>query len=99
MIRRPPRSTLFPYTTLFRSNIHADLPRSLMLEPARQQAKQLSSYSRSPILRSDEEILQLAIALIATRQVSGDVADHGGAHQCDESDARWQRLLGMVVAI
>src|SRR2546425_7190306 len=25
MIRRPPRSTLFPYTTLFRSNIPADL--------------------------------------------------------------------------
>src|SRR3712207_8943604 len=24
MIRRPPRSTLFPYTTLFRSNIPAD---------------------------------------------------------------------------
>src|SRR2546425_9669911 len=23
MIRRPPRSTLFPYTTLFRSSIHA----------------------------------------------------------------------------
>src|SRR5947208_13128576 len=23
MIRRPPRSTLFPYTTLFRSGIHA----------------------------------------------------------------------------
>src|SRR3712207_7837412 len=27
MIRRPPRSTLFPYTTLFRSNVEvADLP-------------------------------------------------------------------------
>src|SRR5256886_12386618 len=25
MIRRPPRSTLFPYTTLFRSNIQMDL--------------------------------------------------------------------------
>src|SRR5690554_7860106 len=25
MIRRPPRSTLFPYTTLFRSNITSDL--------------------------------------------------------------------------
>src|SRR3712207_7628158 len=25
MIRRPPRSTLFPYTTLFRSEIHAGL--------------------------------------------------------------------------
>src|SRR5688572_31659497 len=26
MIPRPPRSTLFPYTTLFRSLIHDDLP-------------------------------------------------------------------------
>src|SRR5437867_12075892 len=25
MIRRPPRSTLFPYTTLFRSNLDGDL--------------------------------------------------------------------------
>src|SRR5437016_11941056 len=25
MIRRPPRSTLFPYTTLFRSGVHAPL--------------------------------------------------------------------------
>src|SRR3989449_3829743 len=27
MIRRPPRSTLFPYTTLFRSHPQADVPR------------------------------------------------------------------------
>src|SRR2546423_6434570 len=27
MIRRPPRSTLFPYTTLFRSHAHARSPR------------------------------------------------------------------------
>src|SRR3989454_4180809 len=27
MIRRPPRSTLFPYTTLFRSRSERDLPR------------------------------------------------------------------------
>src|SRR3712207_8361808 len=26
MIRRPPRSTLFPYTTLFRSGVHAMAP-------------------------------------------------------------------------
>src|SRR2546429_9856106 len=25
MIRRPPRSTLFPYTTLFRSNFHSSV--------------------------------------------------------------------------
>src|SRR3712207_8686779 len=26
MIRRPPRSTLFPYTTLFRSSLYSDRP-------------------------------------------------------------------------
>src|SRR3712207_7372843 len=33
MIRRPPRSTLFPYTTLFRSR-HRDLLPELRAEPA-----------------------------------------------------------------
>src|SRR2546423_8547598 len=27
MIRRPPRSTLFPYTTLFRSHVRSERPR------------------------------------------------------------------------
>src|SRR2546426_5826306 len=39
MIRRPPRSTLFPYTTLFRSNVHsrcgADLQPDLFVFGAR----------------------------------------------------------------
>src|SRR5258708_23366459 len=30
MIRRPPRSTLFPYTTLFRSGVYADVPISAL---------------------------------------------------------------------
>src|SRR2546426_6564751 len=34
MIRRPPRSTLFPYTTLFRSH-HADYMRGHTRKPAR----------------------------------------------------------------
>src|SRR5260221_1731849 len=29
MIRRPPRSTLFPYTTLFRSHAHGEVHRAL----------------------------------------------------------------------
>ena len=29
MIRRPPRSTLFPYTTLFRSNLHPLIDRHI----------------------------------------------------------------------
>src|SRR2546422_4604893 len=33
MIRRPPRSTLFPYTTLFRSHGHAVQLRGLRADP------------------------------------------------------------------
>src|SRR2546429_9292176 len=33
MIRRPPRSTLFPYTTLFRSRNHARIEFSLAYHP------------------------------------------------------------------
>src|SRR5260370_17491564 len=33
MIRRPPRSTLFPYTTLFRSKRHLDGSRTVLFEP------------------------------------------------------------------
>src|SRR2546430_5797701 len=32
MIRRPPRSTLFPYTTLFRSPLHPDHPVASLLD-------------------------------------------------------------------
>src|SRR3712207_6937631 len=33
MIRRPPRSTLFPYTTLFRSQI-TDVPKNVVIDGA-----------------------------------------------------------------
>src|SRR5436853_2175799 len=33
MIRRPPRSTLFPYTTLFRSRLIVALTKSDLVEP------------------------------------------------------------------
>src|SRR5690348_17520160 len=36
MIRRPPRSTLFPYTTLFRSEYVQDALRRQALHPARE---------------------------------------------------------------
>src|SRR3712207_6877909 len=35
MIRRPPRSTLFPYTTLFRSEPRRSKPRRSLLQAAR----------------------------------------------------------------
>src|SRR5438309_11444373 len=52
MIRRPPRSTLFPYTTLFRSECHADyfdFERIEALKPAIE-ACGISTLSQSPML-------------------------------------------------
>src|SRR5690349_22707401 len=57
MIRRPPRSTLFPYTTLFRSAIDAALlgAAAVPLETARQAA----SVARAVPPRSEEHTSEL----------------------------------------
>src|SRR3712207_7103647 len=48
MIRRPPRSTLFPYTTLFRSR-----PRRRRREPRRRRhAPRLARHTRPPRART-----------------------------------------------
>src|SRR5260370_32641018 len=50
MIRRPPRSTLFPYTTLFRSHAdYFDFERIEALKPAIE-ACGISTLSQSPML-------------------------------------------------
>src|SRR2546423_7568157 len=50
MIRRPPRSTLFPYTTLFRSNV-AGVPVSASASALRRARDSTSARSRSSSLR------------------------------------------------
>src|SRR2546428_9100041 len=50
MIRRPPRSTLFPYTTLFRS-LEASAPVRLGLGPSRQR---VSERGRRDAARPDD---------------------------------------------
>src|SRR2546430_7772667 len=62
MIRRPPRSTLFPYTTLFRS--HGSVPTDRQLRPpprcrSRRHANALSSSDRSQPARSEEHTSEL----------------------------------------
>src|SRR2546426_4475486 len=50
MIRRPPRSTLFPYTTLFRSLLDAESNRLAV------------TYDTHPVpARTDDPLLQLAL--------------------------------------
>src|SRR2546430_8626185 len=60
MIRRPPRSTLFPYTTLFRSivqDFRIDLPRPRSLENHQlvDKAKEIMSVLREEIYAQEEQ--------------------------------------------
>src|SRR2546430_12649414 len=68
MIRRPPRSTLFPYTTLFRSRRTARVPRRLRARsrrelpaPALHREPRLDAESRSAAarVRSEEHTSEL----------------------------------------
>ena len=61
MIRRPPRSTLFPYTTLFRSreSVRADLRRKVR--------RLLAMYGYPPDLSEDATQLVLKQAELSTQ--------------------------------
>src|SRR5437868_13207204 len=66
MLPRPPRSTLFPYTTLFRSVVHAlrhDLPRqaeAVLEPPARARLAALAELLPVVVdLRSEEHTSEL----------------------------------------
>src|SRR2546430_10773542 len=61
MIRRPPRSTLFPYTTLFRSSL---------LESIRISARLADKPGHSPVLlaeESGEQVLGLDVLVVLTQ--------------------------------
>src|SRR5258708_39309599 len=59
MIRRPPRSTLFPYTTLFRSRFRARLP-MVVRHPRRQMGGE-DGDRKSTRLNSSHQIISYAV--------------------------------------
>src|SRR2546421_8149360 len=63
MIRRPPRSTLFPYTTLFRSRLFGPVLRyqycRLASGPESKASRQESNLQVSPSGRSEEHTSEL----------------------------------------
>src|SRR5258705_1934850 len=60
MIRRPPRSTLFPYTTLFRSHDQAQLVAELLdIDPAQQLLDRLGAHLGHENVRSEEHTSEL----------------------------------------
>src|SRR5438876_6455082 len=74
MIRRPPRSTLFPYTTLFRS-VHADLA-----DDFQDQILPRHPWPRPPVERSEEHTseLQSPVHLVCRLLLEKKKFDAGG---------------------
>src|SRR2546422_7188800 len=86
MIRRPPRSTLFPYTTLFRSDV---ILRSHLIDPAELRADRFEQYYQarraallalvSAAMRSEEHTselqsrLHLVCRLLLEKKNQGDI--------------------------
>src|SRR5260370_35160315 len=67
MIRRPPRSTLFPYTTLFRSPSTSAISTEVFVLPMSSPTRYLSFFAKPPLLRGTYFVLTAA----AARPVSG----------------------------
>src|SRR3989442_7058463 len=61
MIRRPPRSTLFPYTTLFRSEARSwpTRPAACDVLPEASSPRSSTSTSETPARRSEEHTSEL----------------------------------------
>src|SRR2546428_4982938 len=78
MIRRPPRSTLFPYTTLFRSLISATLPaslpmgvssRSAMPDPSRRASRGQGDRKSTRLNSSHDQISYAVFCLKKKKRV------------------------------
>src|SRR2546427_6187097 len=69
MIRRPPRSTLFPYTTLFRSHLRrvAVQPRPLDSGPQHEPALQVHDHFRLPGGRARGDVVEVEVVLVLAR--------------------------------
>src|SRR3712207_9205945 len=99
MIRRPPRSTLFPYTTLFRSrfgkradlNIHAAMHAEVVNRPAAVSPQHAGSVS--VIHHHDRAV---AFRDVRKRRKRADVAVHGENARSEEHTSELQSRQYLV---
>src|SRR2546429_6152186 len=87
MIRRPPRSTLFPYTTLFRSALDKALGAAGYAELRAEQARR----------RADGDVAQLGVGMSCYVEITGPGMDEGGpAERSEEHTSELQSRLHLV---
>src|SRR3712207_7414409 len=82
MIRRPPRSTLFPYTTLFRSELDIDF----MVSPELETANAVSAVLGIPAARHTDVFAEGKVQVVEL-DVPPD-ARHGGLVGRDRKSTR-----------
>src|SRR5947208_11376518 len=101
MIRRPPRSTLFPYTTLFRSQafLHQRSPgpgcrpcamSTLSVSFRRRNATSCLTDRKSTRLNSSHQIISYAVFCLKKKRES--VRDDKDGHLGEEVSAKSSRL-------
>src|SRR5260370_38319523 len=83
MIRRPPRSTLFPYTTLFRSRRQIEERRISTQEERRSAVPVVVPVDRRKILEHQHHLGEVAPAVIA---LDGAGERTGGHSKSDDGD-------------
>src|SRR2546429_7748984 len=66
MIRRPPRSTLFPYTTLFRSEIELFTPYAEAVDLSRQHTVGYSAQQATQEYRDRGDVFRLRVRVFFT---------------------------------
>src|SRR3989441_6773369 len=90
MIRRPPRSTLFPYTTLFRSRDVGDM--TAVARPARRRGVELAVGEGKhvpPVGGHEPQLIPLAAQV-------GAVHDAGAVGRSEEHTSELQSLAYLV---
>src|SRR3712207_8644043 len=93
MIRRPPRSTLFPYTTLFRSYPKRQRVRTPLAERLRipSKVKRLARTDQADLLRSEEHTSELqSRQYLVCRLLLEKTKD--GVHCTPSLPAAWTRV-------
>src|SRR5258708_26952794 len=83
MIRRPPRSTLFPYTTLFRSELGGHLVQlrglGILERDPHEGVGAQGSDRKSTRLNSSHQIISYAVFCLKKKKIAGSAVLHNCA--------------------
>src|SRR2546426_4095687 len=79
MIRRPPRSTLFPYTTLFRSCARCDSPRDSVTPLSRKLLLPFKRDRKSTRLNSSHLVISYAVFCLKKKKIGYESHTSGKA--------------------